>query len=201
MRPEFLKAAVAFYERLATERGSDEVTQFNTALASSRVALLNGRLSKGRKQELANRRAIALLEELTTASAGNRDVIRLLVETKLNCGFSLLATRPIEAEHTLREALVVLDKFFQSDPEDIEYIQIRARAVGLHGLALRDTGQLFEAASAFQQAIEMFASLHNAHPDDMWVYCGLACARRISACCSQCLPTYRKSTYGRQLKC
>jgi hypothetical protein len=175
---DFLEAAVAFYEQLAKERGTDEDAQFRIAVVHNRIAHLYGQMGEREKAELAYRTAIEILEELTVASKGDRVVFESLVNAKIDYGFALLATRKAEAENEFREALALLDPVLQSLPTDPDYLHLCARAHSHLGIVLSQTGRNIEAESACNRAIETFDSLVTHDPEDNWVRCRLAFAHQ-----------------------
>lgn len=152
LQRDFLLKALAVYEELSREEGTDVELTFKVALAQDRVGGIHRQLGEHTRAEVAERQAVAILERLTADSPENERYRRQLSTTLSHLAWILDSTDHVdEAESVLRRGLEVaaLDAASAKSPRDCELMGDMH-----HSLAeiLRQGGRMAEGEAEARQA-------------------------------------------------
>jgi serine/threonine protein kinase len=153
---EFLKKAVAAYEELARDTGTDEETRAGVALALQRVGNMRNRLGQTAETETAYRRSGELYQQLAADFPSVPAYRRELARSQNSLGILFSNSgRAREAEDAYREALKLQQQLATDFPSVSAH---RSELAGTHnnvGKLLDLAGRTRDAEHAFRAALKL----------------------------------------------
>jgi serine/threonine protein kinase len=160
IRRETLEQALVFFQGFLDQNGEKPVVRWEAALAYFRVGLIENLLGRHDRAEQSYRRAVELLEALTTEFPATADVRALLADCQTNLAVLLRDTgRPREAEPALRDALKIRGELLGEHPgEQVQKGKWAQNHVDL-ATVLHELGKNEEAERVFRSAVSMHEKL------------------------------------------
>jgi serine/threonine protein kinase/Flp pilus assembly protein TadD len=163
----FLEKALAFYEKLSQETGSQPDVRYQTALAYQRVGAIQRRLGACAEAEAAYGRAVTLFEELAAGDAAEPKYRVGLAESRQALGQGQLQMgRAREAEASLRQALDLKETLVQEFPQKVAYRRGLAGCYNSLGRLYERTGPAAAAVQYFRHALEVSEKLVDESPTE-----------------------------------
>ncbi len=164
-RKKLLEKAREYYQDFLKQRSSDRTLQFESGLATARLAGIVSTI--GSKQEAIDHdaRALGLLDAL--AKANPKDQPARAAVARVLCDLGALqketgASKDAEASFT--RALGLFESLVKEDPKATEYRAGLARLLTSLGFLQRSTGRLAEARATYDRAIAIDEQLVKEDP-------------------------------------
>jgi serine/threonine protein kinase/tetratricopeptide (TPR) repeat protein len=168
VQEEFLRKALAFYQRFAAAEGGDPAVLAKTAQAHKRIGDIQNRLGQYALAEAAYRQAIAIIEpwqadgELPSEAALQSE----LAEALRGLGFAQhKLSDSAAAEDSFRQAISLRDELALADSEDIAHRRFSNEVRGLLGAALADANRDEAAEVELRKAVAGAEQLADEHPE------------------------------------
>jgi tetratricopeptide (TPR) repeat protein len=171
----FLRDALAFYERFATENGANPRVRRETARAYSRVGRIYDRLGVPDRAETAFRRAVALQQALADEFPGASGCRYDLAVSLMNrVDFLIALGRFAEAERHCRRAQLLLRQLVKASPRSAPYRDGAARMYNALGTICERTGRPRQAGQQYKRSLALARQLRNEAPANGYYRRGLA---------------------------
>jgi eukaryotic-like serine/threonine-protein kinase len=156
---DFLRKALAFYQRFATEPGQDLEALHKALHASGRVAEIHRKLAQHDEAERACRISLELAGQLTRQTPDRPELLRDQSNAYLALGDTLFALkRTDEAESVMREGLALQESVTRRFPTVENRLSLASQIGGLAQL-LDLTGRPLEAEALLRKSLTTFEEL------------------------------------------
>ncbi|MFL5242123.1 MAG: protein kinase domain-containing protein [Gemmataceae bacterium] len=160
---EFLEKALAFYEELSREQGSDPDVRYRTAQAHHFVARIHMRLGNHEKASFNYQRQIELLNDLIADFPQERKYRFDL----FHCHFGLAGVPFQRREDSIRTARLIIQELVRDYPEEPNYRDALASATLHFAVLVSGQGDLKEAERLARQSLEIAQQLDREYPNKM----------------------------------
>jgi serine/threonine-protein kinase len=162
---EFLEKALAFYEELSREQGTDPGVRFRTAQAHHFVARIRWQLGRAAEAEQGYRRQAGLLKALVAEFPRDRTYRFDLFHNRLQLGQLLMGPKPREAEDHYRAAAALIKDLVRDYPGEPNYRDALAAVTLDLGRARAARGDYGGSERLIRQALRTAEQLAGECPD------------------------------------